>query len=153
MSSSDWIALSSLAVSLSALLIAVYGIRRANRTAAAAAFVTLNECLRQSWDRYFKVTKSPDDDPAATELGELLNLFEIACAMYCEGSLDGNVRTLAEEYMNNILRALVKSDETKERVATALLQSKTTFVFIRRFLDEKTSETLSVTIPPEWYQR
>jgi hypothetical protein len=73
--------------------------------------------------------------------------------MHCEGSLDGNVRTLAEEYMNNILRALVKSDETKRRVTTALLQSKTTFVFIKRFLDEKTPKTLSVTIPPEWYQR
>jgi hypothetical protein len=153
MCSSDWIALASLAVSLAALLIAVYGIRRANRTAAAAAFVTLNEGFRQSWDRYFKAIDSPDDDPAATELGDLLNLFEIACAMHCEGSLDGNVRTLAEEYMNNILRALVKSDETKRRVTTALLQSKTTFVFIKRFLDEKTPKTLSVTIPPEWYQR
>lgn len=153
MSSSDWIALASLGVSLVALLIAVYGIRRANKTAAAAAFVTLSEAFRQGWERYLKAIGSPDDDPAATELGELLNLFEIACAMHCEGSLDGNVRTLAEEYMDGILRTLVKSEETKSRVTTALLQSKTTFIFIKRFLDEKRPETLSITIPPEWYQR
>jgi hypothetical protein len=75
MSTSDWIAASSLGVSLVALLIALYGIRRANKTASAAAFVTLNEGFRQSWDRYFKAIGSPDGDPAASELGELLNLI------------------------------------------------------------------------------
>lgn len=48
---SDLIALASLAVAAVALLISVYAIIRANATASAATFVTLNEGFRQAWER------------------------------------------------------------------------------------------------------
>ena len=70
--------------------------------------------------------------------------------MRLEGSLSGNSANLITEYLNNILRLFVKEPYTRVNIP-ALLQDEKTFVFIKRFLKEK-KNTLSVTIPPEWYQ-
>jgi hypothetical protein len=145
-SSSDWIAVASLVVALAALGVSWYAIRRANRTTSAATLVTLNDGFRQAWGRFFSET----GDRRKNELAELLNLFEIACAIYLENSLTGNSRTLMREYINSILRILVKNEYTNTEVGS-LLESESTFVFIRKFLKEKGPE-LSVIIPPKWYQ-
>lgn len=147
MNSSDLIAAASLGVAFSALGVSWYGIRRANKTTSAATLATLNEAFRESWDRFFRA----DAGSKTYELAELLNLFEIACASYAENSLSGNSRKLLKDYLDRILRTLVKNDEVKQVVTTQLLQSPETFIFIKRFLRERKADSLSVTIPPEWF--
>jgi hypothetical protein len=83
-------------------------------------------------------------------LAELLNLFEIACAIYLEKSLTGNSRKLAFEYIDSILRVLVQNEYTNVQVAT-LLETESTFIFIRKFLNQN-NPNLSVTVPPQWFQ-
>ena len=79
----DSLALGSLAVAVIALCLSWYAITRANRSTSAATLVTLNEGFRQAWERFFQAQGAQQD----AELAELLNLFEIACAIYLEGSL------------------------------------------------------------------
>lgn len=147
MNTSDWLAAASLAVSVVALSIAFYAIRRANKTTSAATFVALNESFRQAWVRFFA---AQEEEEKHYELAELMNLFEIACAIYLEKSLTGNSRKLEEGYINSVLKALVKSDYAKAKVPR-LLEDEGTFEFVRLFLKEKPS-FLSVTVPPEWYR-
>ena len=141
------IATASLVVSFTALSVAWYGIRRANKTSSAATLVTLNEGFRQAWGRYFEAPAERQQ----YELAELLNLFEIACAIYLEKSLTGNSRELVFEYIDGMLKIVVRNENSSEWVRHELLQSKTTFKFIKQFINEK-PPGLSVTIPPEWYQ-
>jgi hypothetical protein len=65
-------------------------------------------------------------------------------------SLSGNSRTLMFEYLDNVLQHLVRNEYTNKQV-TFLLESPTTFTFIKKFMNRKTPR-LSVTIPAEWYE-
>jgi hypothetical protein len=147
-STADWIALTSLVVAFAALGISIYAIVRANATTSAATFVTLNEGFRQAWERCLQ---SREAQGAQNDgLAELLNLLEIACAIYLEGSVSGNSRKLIAEYLESVLSLLTKNPSLNAQVPH-LLQTEETFIFIKKFLRKKRS-TLSVTIPPEWYE-
>jgi len=149
---SDWIAAASLGVAAAALAISVYAIVRANKTTSAATLVTLNEGFRQGWEKYLQgLTTEPD--AASYHLAELLNLLEIACAIYLEGSVSGNSRKLLVEYLDNALSLLTSIPSVDDQVLQ-LLQNEKTFSFIKGFLGkvEKKPSVLSVTIPPKWYE-
>ena len=62
-----------------------------------------------------------------------MNLLEIGCAIYMEGSLSGVSRELAEEYLGNVLSLLEANQEARTRIE-AMRQSPTTFKYIRQFL-------------------
>ena len=109
--------------------------------------VTLNEGFRNAWQRFFS---AKDELEKTTELAELLNLFEIACAIRQEGSVSGNSAELLREYLDSVLGLLTSNSYICEK-AGALLQGDTTFIFVRRFLKEKRSRP-GVVIPIEWYQ-
>jgi hypothetical protein len=144
-SAADFVAWVSLVVAFAALVVAWYGIRRSNRTTSAATMVTLNEGFRGAWGRFL----AAQGESRSYELAELLNLFEIACAIYIEKSLTGNSRKLMAEYLEGILRVLVANEYTCQEI-TPLLQTPSTFIFIKRCLKEKRA-VLSVTVPPAWY--
>lgn len=146
MNTADSLALGSLAIAVVALCLSWYAIGRANRTTSAATLVTLNEGFRQAWERFFQAQASQQN----AELAELLNLFEIACAIYLERSLSGNSRELMNEYLNGLLREFVTHDLAARRIEE-LLQDEKTFIFVKRFLKEK-KKFISVTVPPKWYE-
>ena len=148
MNSSDWIAAASLGVAAAALGISIYAIHRANKTASAATLVTLNEGFRQAWERCLQTPPTPD--APHYDLAELLNLLEIACAIYLEKSFTGNSGRLMSEYLQSTLSLLIKTPVINDE-AFQLLQTAETFMFIKKFLKEKPT-ILSVTIPPKWYE-
>jgi hypothetical protein len=145
--SADTIALVSLLVSLAALVVSVFAIVRANNTTSAATIVSLNEAFRQAWERYFN-PKTPDQK--SWELAELMNLLEIACAVYLEWSLSGNARKLIFDYLQRNLSDLIEHKEISAEIGK-LLQDKETFLFIKKFL-HKNEARLKATIPLGWYQ-
>jgi hypothetical protein len=146
-STSDWVAVASLAVAIAAMGVSIFAIRRANKTTSAATLVTLNEGFRQAWERCLQTQSGAD--AAEYNLAELLNLLEIGCAIYLEKSLTGNSRELMREYLGNVLGLLAKTETINDQ-ALRLLQTPKTFSFIKQFLKQK--PVLSVTIPPKWYQ-
>ena len=91
MCASDWVAAASLAVAFAALGVSWYGIRRSNKTTSTGTLVTLNEGFRQAWGRFL----SDEVEDREYELAELMNLFEIACAAYDEGSIHGQLSHIA----------------------------------------------------------
>ena len=129
-----------------ALSVAWYAIKRANKTTSASTMVTLNEGFRSAWSRFFAASGTQQE----IELAELLNLLEIACAIRLEGSLSGHSATLMSEYLENVLLLLVKDTYSREHIPP-LLQNADTFIFIKRFLKLR-KDTLSVTVPNEWYE-
>lgn len=147
MSTSDAIASASLLVASVALIIAWYAIKRANKTTSAATMVTLNEGFRSAWSRFFAAAGTAQQE---IELAELINLFEIACAIRLEGSLSGHSAELMSEYLENVLQLLVSNPYALANVPP-LLQDAKTFKFIKQFLRLK-RPTLSVTVPNEWYE-
>ncbi len=146
MSLSDKLAGASLLVGIVAFILAFYAILRANKTSSAATMVALNEGFRAAWARFLGAKPTEQEN----ELAELLNLFEIACAIRVEGSLSGNSAILISEYLDNVLRLLISNDYTKAHTLP-LIQDETTFLFIKKYLRMK-AHSLSITIPLEWYQ-
>jgi len=147
-STSDDIALASLAVALVSLYISLYAVRKANATTSAATLVSLNESFRQAWERCLQ--PSAAEDPTNSDLADLLNLIEIASAIYLDGSVSGNSRKLILEYLNNVLSHITENPSLNDRVPS-LLQDDSTFIFMKRFFGKRRSD-LSVTIPPRWYE-
>ena len=152
MNPSDWIAAASLGVAAAALAISVYAIVRANKTTFAATLITLNEGFRQAWEKYLQGLAT-EPDAANYNLAELLNLLEIACAIYLEESVSGNSRKLLSEYLDNVLPLLTTTPSVNDQVLQ-LLQTERTFSFIKKFLKKvkNNPSVLSVTIPPKWYE-
>ncbi|MBW4092605.1 MAG: hypothetical protein HIU82_16080 [Proteobacteria bacterium] len=127
---SDEVAIISAGVSLIALAVAVVSIRKSDRNSSAATLVALNEGFQQAWHRFL----SAEDEPERQyEFSELMNLLEIGCAIYLEGSLSGVSRELAEEYLGNTLSLLETNQDARSRIGP-MRHSPTTFKYIRQFL-------------------
>jgi hypothetical protein len=146
----DWIAVvsgaASLVVAVSALAVAIFAIYRGNRNTSAATVVTLNVAFRDAWERFLKAS----DDDKEFHFAELMNLFEIACAIYQENSLAGVSGDLMKKYLQDILGVLVKSPYADEQIPK-LLTGSTTFLEVKKFLNDKPRHP-SVTVPNKWYQ-
>src|SRR5262249_17979792 len=93
---------------------------------------------------------SKEPEQRSYQLAELLNLLEIACAVYDEWSLSGNARKLVYSYLKNVLSDLIKHKEISAEIEKKLLQDKETFFFIKKFLS-KNGAKLKM-IPVAWYQ-
>jgi hypothetical protein len=147
---SDWITLvlgaASFIAALAALAVAIFAIYRGNRNTSAATMVTLNVAFRDAWERFLEAT------PHGREFhfAELMNLFEIACAVYQDNSLAGVSGDLMKNYLEGILSVLIKTPYADEQIPK-LLQGPTTFLHIKKFLDDKPKHP-SVTVPNKWYE-
>jgi len=147
---SDWIALvsgaASLLVALAALAVALFALYRGNRNTSAATVVALNVAFRDAWERFLNAK----EDDQEFHFAELMNLFEIACAICQENSLAGVSADLVKIYMQDTLGELVKSPYADVQVPF-LLTGPTTFLHIKKFMDDKPTHP-SVTVPNKWYQ-
>lgn len=130
--------LAAFAVSLVALFVSLYAIRRSNKNSSVATLVTLNEGFRQAWQRFLE---AKNEQVAQYEFSELLNLFELACAIQSEHSLVGVSRELAEAYIKDSWELLSNSEDAKKRIRVTLTTPKT-FNYIRQFLGKKYCSSL-----------
>jgi hypothetical protein len=128
LSPSDWIALTSGAVSLAALGVALYAIRRSSLSSSVATLVTLNDGFRQAWQRYLEATEQAKD----YEFSELANLMEIASAIHMEKSLFGISRELSSEYLEHVLLLIEGNDDARRRLEAGI-HKPNTFKYIASF--------------------
>lgn len=129
---SDWVAAASLLISLTALVVSRYAIRKSNRNSSCATLVTLNEGFRQAWQRFL----SAENTERQYEFAELMNLFEIACAIQAERSLSGNSQGLMEDYLDRTLSLLENNEDSRLRMLQ-MLDSQNTFIYVQRFLESR----------------
>ncbi|WP_139225983.1 hypothetical protein [Falsiroseomonas stagni] len=115
-------------MSLIALGVALYAVRRSNRNSSVATLVTLNDAFRQAWQRYLAAPE-PDKDYSFSELA---NLLEIACGIHCEKSLFGISRELSSEYVEHVLLLIEENNDARARLRAAV-HAPNTFKYIARF--------------------
>lgn len=130
MTLADGTGIASLGVAILALVLAGFALWRGNRNTSAATAVTLNDGLRQGWQRFLS---APTDEAKNYELAELMNLMELTAAILCEGSFAGHSRKIMEEYLCLALSLFEADDDVRSRIA-AMRHSPTTFEYLRRFL-------------------
>lgn len=127
---SDLIALASLVISLIALAVAVFALRKGDLNASAATLVSLNEAFRDAWARFLS---TQDDAKQQYEFSELINLIEIGCAIYVEKSLTGVARELMEEYLHDVLKLIEGNPSARSRIEP-MRHSPTTLKYTKKFL-------------------
>lgn len=136
MTANDWASLilgaASLVVALVALALARVAMERSDRNASGATLVTLYEAFRQGWARF---QAEEDPDRSRYEMAELINTFEIACAIHQDGSIHGHSRELLEEYLCDTLSKFANDAEAVACIRE-MIDGPTTFKFLARFYDE-----------------
>ena len=120
----------ALGVAILALYVAVRAIRRGNKNSSTATLVALYEGFRQAWRRYLGAA---DERTKQYEFSELLNLFELTCAVHSEHSLVGVSRDLAGSYIRESFQLIEDNEDARSRIARTLTTPRT-FEHIRKFL-------------------
>lgn len=163
MQAADWIAFWSLVVAVASLVIAaasvyiaIVAVRRSDKNASVAMLITLSEAFRAGWQRVIASIKAIDKDPSAedaryTTFSELLNLFEIACAIMNEKSVAGFSREIIHKYLVDSLGLIVGNDYARMQIPH-MLTDETTFEHIKAFIKSLRNQPLRYIIPVEWYE-
>lgn len=136
MTANDWATLvlsgASLIVAVVALYVALVAMRRSDRNASGATLVTLYESFRQGW---FRFQNAADADTSRYEMAELMNTFEIACAIHQDQSIHGHSRQLLEEYLCDTISKFA-SDHEAATIIHSMIDGPTTFKFLAMFQRE-----------------
>lgn len=114
--------------SLAALSVAWVAIGRSDRNASAATLVTVYQGFRDGWTRYGKA--EPED--RRYEMAELMNVFEIACAIHQDRAIHGVSREILEEYLCHTL-SIFSEDEDARREVHAMKDAASTFKYVAMF--------------------
>lgn len=120
----------ALVVSGAALSIAVFTVWRTDRNSSAATLVSLYEAMRAAWGRYFQAEKP---EQINFEFAELINLIELACAVYLDAAVHGAMREMLEEYLIEVLDLLRADGEARNRMVD-LMERPNTYKYLKRFL-------------------
>lgn len=120
----------ALIVSAAALGLAVFTAWRSDRNTSAATLVSLYEALRAAWGRYLQA-----EEPVQVEFefAELINLIELACAVYLDAAVHGATREMLEEYLVEVLEILRADDVARKRMA-GFMERPNTYKYLKRFL-------------------
>jgi hypothetical protein len=136
MTPNDWATLvlgfASLGVSYVAFRVSRTAMARSDRNSSASNFLALYEGFRSGWLRF-----QAETDPARSryEMSELMNTFEIACALRQEGAFTGNGKKVLDEYLCDTIK-LLAADADAATCIRSMIDSPTTFEFISLFQAE-----------------
>jgi hypothetical protein len=150
------VAVASLVAAIVSVYVAVRAIRRSGKNASAAMLVTLSEAFRGGWERVIAsikdLQKGPDaEDTRYKTFSELLNLFEIACAIMNEESIEGFSKQIIHKYLVDSLGLIVGNDYARTQIPH-MLTDETTFEHIKAFIKSLRNQPLRYIIPVEWYE-
>lgn len=118
----------SLIVAGVALVVAIHALKHSNLNSSAATLIAMNTGFQQGWARYLDPNSNSEH-----EFAELTNLFEIACAIHCEGSIHGVSRKILEGYLCDTLKLVAAHPEACKMLYDAQ-ESAETYEFIQQFL-------------------
>ena len=115
-----------------ALAVSIYTANRANNNQSSANFLTLEEALRDNFDRYKQASTT---EKRHEELANLLNLLEAASATLLDHAIHGRSKELLRKLVCDLLCAILKNDELRAFVASRRKTSET-FRNIGDFIEE-----------------
>ncbi|MBR0930650.1 hypothetical protein JQ561_28915 [Bradyrhizobium diazoefficiens] len=101
------------------------------RTGSVATVTALHDSLRECWSDYFKAVSTDRSIP----FGDLCNTLELACAITFDRVLFGKSGELLNDYIINLLKLIERHESLRDEFLS-LLEDHTTFIYIRKFLEE-----------------
>lgn len=107
-------------------------LRRSDRNTSAGTILALTEGFRQGWDRF---VDEPDAKRRIRCFANLMNTFEVACAIHQDMSIHGASRELLEDYLTDSLRFIASDKGAREQIVRMRGNPKV-FKYLRRFLTD-----------------
>ena len=130
MTAVDYLSAIANVVTVIGLPFAVVQFWAGRRAGSAAAFISLNESLRQAWIRY---QNSGDDDfETQASFADLMNLLETGCALHFDGVLSGNTGLLLKDYIIAVLRRIQHDQDARGRIEP-MIDRPGTFKWLWKF--------------------
>jgi hypothetical protein len=130
---SFWAGIAALVAILLNVLAVVYAagqLKVARRAAAGASLIPLAESFRQAWLQF----RQAADEPAKQHtFADIMNLLEVACAIFEDGLLIGGAGKLLEDYLCHVFAMLNRSPDAQQRIERMVHTAKT-FEHIGKFL-------------------
>jgi hypothetical protein len=111
--------------------IAAVQFRQAKRATSAAAVMSIVDGLETAWQRFNDA--GTDESMKRRAFGRLLNLLEVACAVYLDQLFVGRSGVLLCEFLDDNI-ALIDRGEERLRFAHELRDHPDTFVHILLFM-------------------
>ncbi len=128
----DAASLVAVLIGFGAIFVAWFTLRKGNRNSSAATVVALHEAFQAGWRRFLRAEGQERDDA----FSDLLNLFEIACGIECEGSLAGVSQELMSRYLRDCLKLIERDEYAYSRLREDACDDST-FKYIYRYVNKR----------------
>jgi hypothetical protein len=129
MSYGDWINAGLLLIAIAALYWTALSARRQAQSSDFSTYFQLTERYSDAWRKFRDAREGSDKD---FEFGEVLNLLEGTCHLYCSGAIHGATRDMIRDYLREVLPSVFSDDDAKKRIAGSF-SGPDTYFYIRRF--------------------
>jgi hypothetical protein len=113
------------------------------KAASAATLVSLNESFRQAWLQF---SNAAEEDARQYAFSDVMNLLEMACAIFGDKMFVGHSGKLIEDYLCHAFILIQDSPDARLRVETMIL-TPNTFDNIVRFLREHREKVRKIQLP------
>jgi hypothetical protein len=114
-----------------AAIIAIVQLGQARRATSGAAVLSIVDGLETAWQRYQDV--GGDADAQRRTFGRLMNLLEVACAVYLDELFTGRSGQLLCDFLDDNI-ALIERSEDRLMFADQLRDHPDTFDHILQFI-------------------
>jgi hypothetical protein len=103
---------------------------RSDRNTSAGTLLAISEAFRQAWERFLGESV-PERRNA--HFHDLMNLFEIGCAIHQDQSVHGASKKILEQYMCDTLTLIARNEGARATI-TQMRNTPDVFEFLKRFL-------------------
>jgi hypothetical protein len=112
----------ALVVNAVVLYVAARQLFHGRRAASAGALIALNESFRQAWLQF---TNAQTEDAKQHGFADVLNLLELACAVFEDKLFVGRGGRLLEDYLLHVFYLLGESQDARKRIEPMMVTEKT----------------------------
>jgi len=138
-----WATLLALGFNAVALFLTARQLWAGRRGASASSVIALNESFRQSWLLFNRATTEFEKQYA---FSDVMNLIEIACAIFEDKLFVGKSGKLLEDYLCHVFILIQETDDFRNRLEKMFLTPKT-FIHALTFLKTHRNQVRGIELP------
>ena len=133
-----------LVLTVVALFVAGRQLFHGRRAASAGSVIALNESFRQAWLQF---RNAGDEGTKYYTFADIMNLLEIACAIFEDKIFVGRGGRLLEDYLCDVFNLIEQSEDAKKRIES-MIHGEKKFKHILVFLRCHQDQIKRLTLPP-----
>src|SRR3990167_4966902 len=123
------IAVISVMAAIVAVIVSLVALHRADKNTSLATLVSINEGMSQAWRHYLHDETAEERELA---FGDLINLLEIGCAAYLNGSIHHDSKGLLGQHLCSTLDIIGGHAPARDALH-ALREAPSTFEHLAKF--------------------